>query len=72
MTEAMTIVLNGESVTLPLRTTVRRLLELQGIGGRIAVEINGDILPRSAFAERELNPGDRVEVVRAIGGGLAP
>lgn len=72
MTETMTIVLNGEPIALPARTSVRGLLELQGIGGRIAVEINGDILARSAYAERELNPGDRVEVVRAIGGGLAP
>ena len=69
MTESMTIVLNGERVELPAHSSIRRLLELQGIRGRIAVEINGEIVARSDYAQRKLQAGDRVEVVHAIGGG---
>ena len=41
-------------------------LELQG---RIAVEINRQIVPRSAFDQRQLTEGDEVEIVAAVGGG---
>ena len=67
--EALTIVLNGARLELPAGCTVRGLLERQGIGGRIAVELNGEIVPRAEYTGRELQPGDRVEVVHAIGGG---
>jgi len=35
----------------------------------VAVEVNGDILPRARYAERPLAPGDRVEVVHFVQGG---
>lgn len=38
-------------------------------GKRLAVEINEDIVPRSQHPKFVLNDGDRIEVVRAIGGG---
>ncbi|MGH8593813.1 MAG: sulfur carrier protein ThiS, partial [Gammaproteobacteria bacterium] len=38
-------------------------------GGRIAVEINGEVVPRSQYNEHPLREGDLVEIVRAIGGG---
>ena len=38
-------------------------------GKRIAVERNGDIVPRSLHAQTPIAPGDRVEVVVAVGGG---
>ncbi len=36
---------------------------------RIAVEVNLNIIPRSQHAAHLLQPGDRVEIVHAIGGG---
>lgn len=36
---------------------------------RIAVEINGDIVPKSTYGERALKDGDVIEVVSFVGGG---
>ncbi|HSH30874.1 MAG TPA: sulfur carrier protein ThiS [Thiohalobacter sp.] len=45
-------------------------MEELGLNGqRLAVEVNREILPRSEFAEHRFQAGDRVEIVRAIGGG---
>ena len=43
--------------------------ELGVTGRRIALELNGEILPRSEFGETMLAPGDKLEIVQAIGGG---
>ena len=37
--------------------------------GRIAVEVNGEIVPRSQFATQQINHQDKIEIVQAIGGG---
>ena len=67
---SMQIQLNGEPYQLPAGQTVTDLLERLELGGRrLAVELNRDIVPRSAHASTVLNEGDRVEVVHAIGGG---
>ena len=66
----MEIFLNGQPRRLDRAVSVARLLEDVGMTGRrIAVEINQYIVPRSGYAERLLEPGDRVEIVQAIGGG---
>jgi len=39
------------------------------VGKRIAVERNGDIVPRSQFSDTLLSSGDRLEIVVAVGGG---
>ena len=66
----MQIQLNGEPYELPAGESVADLLvRLDLTGRRLAVELNRDIVPRSAHAEHRLQPGDRVEVVHAIGGG---
>ena len=36
---------------------------------KIAVELNGEIVPRSAYAARGIKDGDSVEIVQAVGGG---
>ena len=36
--------------------------------GRIAVEVNGEIVPRSQFAAQQINHQDKIEIVQAIGG----
>lgn len=67
---AMEIVLNGEPRRLPGPTTLIELLLAEGLAGRrVAVEVNGRIVPRSAHADVQLASGDRVEIVHALGGG---
>nr|VFJ64931.1 MAG: sulfur carrier protein [Candidatus Kentron sp. DK] len=68
----MNILLNGENhqLTGQAQANIAYLLEARGLAGkRVAVEINEEILPRSEYDRYELQEGDRVEIVRAIGGG---
>jgi len=66
----MQIVVNGETHEAPTEATVAALLvQLRLEGQRLAVELNGDIIPRSAWTAQRLNAADRIEIVRAIGGG---
>lgn len=61
---------NGKDMSLPASITIGGLLERQGLlGQRIAVEVNGQIVPRSLHVRHALEPGDQVEIVHAIGGG---
>ncbi|GAB4353047.1 MAG: sulfur carrier protein ThiS [Gammaproteobacteria bacterium] len=69
-TQAMKITLNGETREFPDAITAQRLLEELDLGDkRVAVEVNREIVPRSSYAQCVLRDGDRVEIVRAIGGG---
>lgn len=62
--------LNGEPRQLPADCTVHALLELEGLAQRrVAVERNGEIVPKSRHAQTALVSGDRIEVVHAMGGG---
>ncbi|MFT6202073.1 MAG: sulfur carrier protein, partial [Candidatus Endobugula sp.] len=46
------------------------LLERQGFqGDKIALAINGSFVPRSQYAETNINDGDEVDVIQAVGGG---
>ena len=66
----MEIRLNGASHPLAEGSTVALLLEAAGFGARrVAVEVNGAIVPRSQHASHELREGDCVEIVQALGGG---
>ena len=66
----MDIVLNGDTLAVPEAQSVLALLQAQGLGDRrVAVEVNGDIVPRSRHAACVLAAGDRVEIVHALGGG---
>lgn len=64
------LVVNGEPRTFSAPLTVAQLVEsLDLTGKRIAVERNGEIVPRSRHAETLLAGGDRLEIVVAVGGG---
>jgi len=64
------ITLNGTPREFPAPLTFAQLLdELELAGKRLAVERNGEIVPRSSFGQSRLADGDRVEVVIAVGGG---
>ena len=61
---------NGAAQRLEPGTDVADLLaRLQLAGKRVAVERNGEIVPRSRFAQTALADGDRLEIVVAVGGG---
>ena len=54
----------------PTQMTVTALvLALELTGKRLAIERNGEIVPRSQFAEKQLIDGDKIEIVGAVGGG---
>ncbi|APR03998.1 MULTISPECIES: sulfur carrier protein ThiS [Thauera] len=64
------VFINGESETLPPDLTVSALLEARGLAGkRLAVERNGEIVPKARHGAVTLAEGDRLEVVVAVGGG---
>lgn len=62
--------INGADRRFARPLTVRELVgELGMEGKRIAIERNGEIVPRSRYGELALADGDRLEVVVAVGGG---
>lgn len=66
----MEILVNGASREVPEGTTIAQLIEMLGLTGRrLAVEVNREIVPRSTFETHRVQPGDRIEIVHAIGGG---
>jgi len=67
---ASRLTVNGEPVDVPPGSTVADLLRtLDTAGKRVAVERNGEIVPRSQHATTVLAAGDRLEIVVAVGGG---
>ncbi len=67
---SMEIRVNGEKHSLAQPTTVADLVVALGHAGkRVAVERNGEIVPRSRHQHTELVPDDQIEIVVAVGGG---
>ncbi|MDD9890931.1 MAG: sulfur carrier protein ThiS [Gammaproteobacteria bacterium] len=66
----MQITVNGDQQVIGAASSLQDLLEsLQMTNGRIAVELNGEIVPKSSFQRHVLRDGDKIEIVQAIGGG---
>ncbi len=64
------VTVNGAAYRLEQPTDVSSLLsKLELAGRKIAVERNGEIVPRSAYARTLVADGDRLEIVVAVGGG---
>ena len=64
------LVINGEARSFPAPLTLAQLVEVLDLAGkRIAIEKNGEIVPRSQHASTPLASGDRLEIVVAVGGG---
>ena len=62
--------INGEPEQFDAAPTLQELIREKGLEGRrIAIEVNGEIVPRSRHGEYRIQPGDRIEIVHAIGGG---
>lgn len=66
----MRCIVNGQGMELPEGTTVAQLIDRLGLSDAIcAAEIDRELVPRRARAEREILDGQRVEVVTLVGGG---
>jgi sulfur carrier protein len=67
----MTFIINGDTKELsPARPDLQALIEaMQLKGDRVAVELNGEIVPRSQWSETPVKDHDRLEVVHFVGGG---
>jgi len=64
------LTINGQPRAFPAPMNVSRLLhQLELAGKRLALERNGEIVPRSQFDAVELANGDALEIVVAVGGG---
>lgn len=62
--------LNGEARTVNDPTNLAELVEALGYTGkRMAVERNGEIVPKSLYPQTVLQAGDALEIVVAVGGG---
>jgi sulfur carrier protein len=69
-TPVIQLSVNGEARRFDDALDVARLLEhLELAGKKVAVERNGEIVPRSRYADTSLADGDQLEIVVAVGGG---
>ncbi|MBI2083530.1 MAG: sulfur carrier protein ThiS [Deltaproteobacteria bacterium] len=66
----ISVQINGEEKQIESQQTVQKLLEFLRIKNQaVAVAINNEIVPNSEVITREIHEGDRIEVVRPVGGG---
>jgi thiamine biosynthesis protein ThiS len=66
----LSIVLNGESFKLNKQVSITELFKVLDLSSKfMAVEINDEIIFRSLWDSHLINENDKVELVRAIGGG---
>lgn len=66
----MRVCVNGKDVEVGGETSVGELLSVVGAGGGpVAVEVNGQLVPKGEHGTRLLEEGDRVELVTLVGGG---
>lgn len=65
----LTLTLNGVPTEVEAATVADLVQALGLLGKRIAVEKNGEIVPRSRYPDTALSRGDRLEIVGAVGGG---
>jgi len=66
----ISISINGAVQTFDKPVSITALIEHMQIGNkRIAIECNGEIVPRGQFNQHTLADGDKLEIVVAVGGG---
>ncbi|HEY6395219.1 MAG TPA: sulfur carrier protein ThiS [Candidatus Binataceae bacterium] len=70
MPDAVSIILNGDPFALDGDPRLTQLLDrLNMKASRVAVEINGEVVPKSRYERTVLKAGDRVEIINFVGGG---
>ena len=69
--QTIQLIINGEqrSFEAGIFTVANLVTRLDLEGKRLAIECNGEIVPRSQFAQTQLLEGDKLEIVGAVGGG---
>jgi thiamine biosynthesis protein ThiS len=68
--DTIEVIVNGDAHQVSLGASVTDLVnQLELAPERLAIELNLSILPRAKWAETELKPGDRLELVHFVGGG---
>ena len=66
----MQLIINGRPQTVQENLSLSELIsQLNMKAERVAVERNGDIVPRNQWAQTALQNGDRLEIVHFVGGG---
>ena len=66
----MSLMVNGRAESLPSPATLEALVDALNLtGARLAIEHNGQIIPRSMWAASVVVDEDKIEIVKAIGGG---
>jgi sulfur carrier protein len=66
----MIVIVNGKELELQNSTTAESLIkQFNYQNQRIALEVNEVIISKSDYAEFKLNAGDRIEIIKAVGGG---
>ena len=61
--------INGELLSADGKTVSEILADMETSAQRVAVELNEEIVPKAAYDTTVLKDGDKVEVVRFVGGG---
>jgi thiamine biosynthesis protein ThiS len=65
-----TLIANGQPIVAKLPSTIEEFLVGQGLLPRsVVVEHNGEAVAPSEFSQRQLNAGDRLEIVKIVAGG---
>ncbi|MBI1395671.1 MAG: sulfur carrier protein ThiS [Betaproteobacteria bacterium] len=66
----ISVSVNGQTLQFDTPVTIRALLERMSLGDRrVALERNGEIVPRGQHGEELIHDGDTIEIVAAVGGG---
>ena len=68
--DSVTVTVNGVARPAAAGSSLRSLVDALGFAGRpIAVELDGEVVPRATLADRVLAGGERIEIVTFVGGG---
>jgi sulfur carrier protein len=65
----MKLIINGTEKDIAADNVAALIDGLAAKGDRVAVELNGDIVPRAKWLESPLKDGDKLEIVHFVGGG---
>lgn len=66
----ITFSVNGKNQSCDTKLNITQLIERLSLSGKkLAIERNGELVPRSQYAACELLDGDKLEIVMAVGGG---
>ena len=63
------VTINGKACEVAGESLAAYLAQNGYVSARVAVECNGNIIPKAAYAETWLQDGDQIEIVSFVGGG---